>query len=449
MNFISQIMRDIEKKVIPSYPYAYPTRASYRPYENLDVFNIWKEEKQHTTEIINLYIHFPFCKYKCGFCNLYSIASSDITLQTKYIDALIKQIESYADIISSRKIKTIFLGGGTPMFLSTENFLKIIGVLDRISPSWPSEVEEFCIEASPDSVLQAAQTDQLNCLLSNGINRINIGIQSFKENDIKVMGRSYSDNVNVLAVNIMKEYGIQNISTDLIAGFKGQSFEDWIFSVQKMVELKPHTISAYSLRVRPDSIFGQNKREIKNPPSIYYEWYEAARKIILKDNYRQETNVRYTMLENGGYRQQDYQFNSYPVLGIGAGARSYTSVADYIIGGGYPATEAQINNYIEGANKGNLKIEKAFVLTDQERIRRMLVLNLYRFDLNTVHKKYGDKYDELFIEPFDGLIKNDLLKKDGSVYSLTYEGIKYRDIISWSFFSNEVKGLDKDFYTNI
>ena len=126
MNFISQIMKDIESKAIPSYPYAYPTRASYRPYENLNVFNIWEEEEQHTTGIINLYIHFPFCKYKCGFCNLYSIASSDITLQTEYTDALVKHMKSYADIISSRKINTIFLGGGTPMLLSTENFLKII-----------------------------------------------------------------------------------------------------------------------------------------------------------------------------------------------------------------------------------------------------------------------------------------------------------------------------------
>ena len=285
--------------------------------------------------------------------------------------------------------------------------------------------------------------------MTNGINRINIGIQSFKENDIKVMGRSYSENANILAISIMKDYGIQNISTDLIARFEGQSFEDWIFSVQKMVELKPHTISVYSLRIRPDSIFGQNKKEIKNPPSTYYEWYEAARQIILKDDYHQETNVRYTRLENGGYRQQDYQFNSYPVLGIGAGARSYTSVADYIIGGGYPATESQISNYIEGASKGNLKIERAFVMTDQERIRRMLVLNLYHFDLDIVHKKYGDKYDDLFLETLDGLIENGLLEKDGSVYSLTYEGIKYRDIISWSFFSDEVKGLDKDFYTNI
>lgn len=444
-----QILNDIENRVIPPYPYAYPTRASYRPDIDIDVFDIWKMEQNHTDEIINLYLHFPFCKYKCSFCNLYSIAAPDNDIQTNYTKALICQLKSYADIIASRKLRTIYIGGGTPMLLTIENFMLIVEALNQVSPNWQNEIEEFSIEASPDSIIQAAQTNKLTTLIENGVNRINIGIQSFTKNDIKVMGRNYNENVNILAINILKDYGVQNISTDLIAGFERQTYDDWIFSVNKMVQLEPHTISVYSLRKRPDSTFGRSGNVVINPPSIFYDWYELARQIILECGYRQETNVRFTRYDKAGYLQQQYQFESFPVLGVGAGARSYTSTADYIIGGGYPATNEQISSYIDNALLGKLKIERAFIMSDLERIRKMLVLNLYNFDIQIVHTKYGHVYDEVFLDVLNGLVVHGLLRKKDTIYSLTYDGIKYRDIISWGFFSNEVKKLDNEFFSNI
>ena len=445
----AQILDNIKRQVVPPYLYAYPTRGAYRPHADIDVFDIWKTESAYTTDVINLYIHFPFCKYKCEYCNLYSIACLDIDIQDKYIDALVKQIESYRDIIASRKIKTIFMGGGTPMLLSSENFLKIVDALNRVSSNWRSEIEEFCIESSPDSVAQASETEQLSCLLVNGINRINIGIQSFRASDIKTMGRSYGETINIAAIKIMQKYGVQNVSADLIAGFAGQTIDDWIFSVNAMVDLCPNTVSIHPLRIRPDSRLGQNKDNVKNPSSTYYEWYEAARKIMFKSGYHQETNIRFTNLGKGGYRQQNYQFKSYPILGIGAGARTYTNVADYIIGGGYPAKISQIDDYIERVQNGSLKIEKAYLMTDEERVRRLLVLNLYSFDLDVVHEKFGNQFDHLFINTLNTLVEHGLIKKEGHVYSFTHEGIKYRDIISWGFVSNEVSSLDETFYSSL
>jgi|GEM_PF-1614356 len=429
------------------YTYRSESGQEIRLHPEVDVFNIWEAEKDNT---INLYIHFPFCKYKCGFCNLYSMACSDMKVQDNYMDAVVKQMENYRSIIEPRTINTIYVGGGTPMLLSKENFSKIIDALNYVAPSWSSTIKEFSMEASPDSIVKASQTGQLNHLIENGLDRVNIGIQSFKQNDINVMGRDYGENINVQAVNILKEYGIRNISTDLIAGFDMQSFNDWVFSVKQLIELYPHTISIYSLRVRPDSEFGKNEEAVKNPPSSYYEWYEAAREIILETgDYHQETNVRFTRLNSGGYLQQEYHFGSYPILGIGCGARSYNSITDYIVGGGYPADISQIENYIEGVYNNDLKIEKAFIMTDIERIRKMLVLNLYAFDLNEVHSKYGNQYDHIFLDTLESLVEHGIVKKEGSVYSYTHEGIKYRDIISWAFFSEDVKLLDGDFYSNV
>ncbi len=445
---VKEIIDEIRCDRVPPYPYAYPTRSSYAEISDINIKKIWIEEDKFTSAVINLYIHYPFCKYKCGFCNLYSIACTEEKLQNKYIDALCKELEEYRDIISRRKIKTIFLGGGTPMMITESNIKKLVSKITDISPEWRCEIQEFCIEASPDSIVQANMTGKLQTLLEAGITRINIGIQSFTQKDIDTIGRDYEENVNYRAIKILHEYNVKNISTDLIAGFKGQTKEEWVFSVKALLALKPHTISTYCLRIRPDSKFGRNNFQDENFGD-YYDWYEEARKLILAAGYRQDTNGRYTRLNEGGYVQQDYQFNSYPVLGIGAGARSYTNVVDYIIGGSNSPKREEIEEYIKSVEQGNIKPRKAFVMDDEERIRRMLVLNLYKFDLKEVHRKYTDCYDYIFRDLLQGLVQEGLVEKQDEIYKLSYEGIKYRDIISWAFFSDKVRELDKEFYDSI
>ena len=169
------MFENINNKDIPPYVYAYPTRSAQRN-ENINIFDIWNEEDKYTSEIINLYLHYPFCKYKCGFCNLYSVANNELEIQNQYIDAMCKQLESYKAIISKRKIKTIFLGGGTPMLIVKENFSKLVNKLDTLFPTWRNDCEEFCIEASPDSIVNVGE-EGTKFLVKNGITRVNIGIQ--------------------------------------------------------------------------------------------------------------------------------------------------------------------------------------------------------------------------------------------------------------------------------
>ena len=137
------------------------------------------------------------------------------------------------------------------------------------------------------------------------------------------------------------------------------------------------------------------------------------------------------------------------MLGIGAGARSYTSTADYIIGGGSKPDITQILEYIENVENNTLKTEKVYHLNDEERIRRKLVLNLYKFDENEIHEKYGNKYDYIFKNLLKELLENNLVSEENGIYMLTKEGYKYRDIISWGFFSEEVINRDKEFYKGL
>ena len=440
------MFQKIIEKDIPPYVYAYPTRSAQRE-EDIDIHAIWEKEDNYTSDIINLYLHYPFCKYKCGFCNLYSIANNEIDVQDRYIEAMCKQLMLYKTIIEKRKIKTIFLGGGTPMLITKQNIKRLVSTLDELFPTWRDTCEEFCIEASTDSVVNAG-VDGINFLAECGITRINIGIQSFKKKDINNFGRDYEEDINFKAIAILKEANIKNISTDLIAGFIGQTKQDFLDSVEILSTLQPNTISIYHLRIRPDSKFGKEGKYNSNPDKEYYEWYEEAREIVLSKGFKQDTNVRF-IRENGGYIQQDLQFKSFPVIGIGAGARSYTSTADYIIGGSSKPEISQIDKYIHDVETESLKTRMVYHLDNEERIRRKLVLNLYHFDINEIHQQYGNKYDYIFQDKLNKLVEIGMVSENNGIYKLTKEGYKYRDIISWGFFSEEVQKRDKEFYSEI
>jgi len=143
------------------------------------------------------------------------------------------------------------------------------------------------------------------------------------------------------------------------------------------------------------------------------------------------------------------QFNSKPILGIGAGARTYSSIADYIIGGNSKPNENQIYEYIKNVNENSLKITAAYFLDDEERARRKLVLNLYRFDLKDFKRQFGERFNWIFEKNSIYYKIMVFFKKKMGFTLLHKEGYKYRDIISWSFFSKKVCNLDIEFYENI
>jgi oxygen-independent coproporphyrinogen-3 oxidase len=234
----------------------------------------------------------------------------------------------------------------------------------------------------------------------------------------------------------------------LIAGFNGQTKEMWLHSVEQLTKLAPQTISIYCVRIRPDSQFGRSGK-YNNSYDFYYDWYEDAREVMLNAGYVQETNVRFKIPEKGGYIQQYYQFICKPILGVGAGARSYTSVADYIVGGSAKPNVHEIEEYMDKVEAGAPLLRSLYELDDEERARRKLVLNLYEFNERQFQDEFGSRFNWIYKEKFAFLMNEGLLDRDGDLYFLTKQGIEYRDIISWSFFSERVRELDKQFYSEL
>ncbi|MGJ5748846.1 oxygen-independent coproporphyrinogen-3 oxidase [Streptomyces puniciscabiei] len=440
----------IRQGVIPPFNYAYPSRSAYRPLNgSWNIQNIWAEDlERHSVPELNLYLHVPFCRYKCGFCNLYTVISEDMDVYDAYTDALCTQIRDHTEILQSRRLRTIYIGGGTPSLLSLRHFEQLFATFDEVYPNWRSTVEEVAIEATPDSVVKEPGT--LEGLIAMGLTRANIGIQSLVPAEIREAGRGQA-NERVIreAIEIIRDKRLPNLSTDLIMGFAGQTPESWCHSVDELVALAPETISAYFLTVRPDAWFSKTGayQYMWNPD--LYERYDYANAKFREAGYIQESNVRYKKLGRGGYQQKVLTFHGVPLLGLGAGARSYTSAVDYMVGDVKPSI-TEVADYISKARNHELTPQTGFVLNDEEIIRKRLVLDTFDLDLREL-ERFGYREKAHLFEPVLSAAEEvGLLRRlPTDRIQLTPEGFKYRDILSWMFFSKNVIDLDRAYYERL
>lgn len=441
----------IESGAIPPFVYCYPPRSSYRELpRDWTIDRIWQEDKRHSPSSgLNLYIHVPFCRYKCGFCNLYTVISKDQQIYDRYTNALCKQLRSHATIIQERNLRTIYVGGGTPSLLSKANLRQLFDTISDIYPNWRVVVEEVAIEASPDSIV--ADPGIVPFLMSCGLTRMNIGIQSLQHEELREAGRNAANEDTIRnAIRIIQQHRLPNLSTDLIMGFRGQSDDTWRISVDELVALRPDTISTYFLTIRPDAWFHKTGRYEYMRDPLLYERYEYARSVLTAAGYVQESNVRYKLPGRGGYQQKVLQFRGIPYLGVGAGARSYTNTVDYLIGGSHKPHISQIEEYIHAVETESLTMTAGFVYSDEERVRKRLVLDNFDLNLADLQRYDIDSHRHIFENVLAEAVALDMVRQVGEFkYQLTPKGFMYRDLLSWNLFSERVVQLDREFYNSI
>jgi oxygen-independent coproporphyrinogen-3 oxidase len=367
----------------------------------------------------------------------------------KYVDAICNELRSYAKIMQERNLRTVYIGGGTPSLLSKENFKQIFDTITEIYPNWQTVVEEVAMEATPDSIVDDPEI--VPYLMSLGLTRMNMGIQSLQKVELKEAGRMAATEQKVReAIAICKQYNLPNLSTDLIMGFQGQNKFTWRDSVDILAQLRPDSISTYFLTIRPDALFHKTgKYEYMREPALY-DRYEYAREVFKKAGYVQESNVRYKLPGTGGYQQKVLQFRGVPYLGVGAGARTYTNTVDYLIDGSHKSRMTQIDDYIENANNNTLRPEVGFVYSEEERIRKRLTLDNFDLNLRDLQRYNIDEHWHKFADVFDEAVEMGLMTKLGDYkYNLTAEGFKYRDIISWNLYSKDIVDKDREFYMDL
>ena len=202
-------------------------------------------------EELSLYIHIPFCVRKCGYCDFLS-APADEKARDRYVQALLMEIERYQGTeTADRKIKTLYIGGGTPSILSVD---QLDCIMQKIKYTF-----NFCddIEASMEMNPGTASKEKCRALYQMGINRLSIGLQSTNDMELKTLGRihSYEDFINTYTW--CREAGFQNINVDLMAALPYQTVESYTTGLRKIIRLAPEHISAYSLILEEGTPFYQ------------------------------------------------------------------------------------------------------------------------------------------------------------------------------------------------
>lgn len=273
-----------------------------------------------------IYLHVPFCNSRCIYCGFCSTVSKG--LRQKYIPALKREISERGDFFSSlyesdRIVKTLYVGGGTPSILPPELLKEAVSAI-RETFTIAEEIE-FTVEVNPDDITE----DYAGSLRKMGVNRVSMGVQSFKDSHLKWMRRRHDSQTAVNAYRILRKAGFDNISLDLIFGFPLMTVRDWEDNLDTIIELSPEHISAYQMGIDPDTPL--ERMEKSGEFSLPSQEDSERMYKILQAKLKAAGYVQYEVSNfcKPGYhsRHNSSYWNRTPYLGLGPGAHSFIGMA--------------------------------------------------------------------------------------------------------------------------
>ena len=367
---------------------------------------------------IGVYIHIPFCKRKCLYCDFVSFANKQ-ELQKDYIQALKKEIQNWKN--DAYKIKTIYIGGGTPSYIDSNYISEIINLVGN-APS-------ITIELNPGTVTK----EKLLVYKNAGINRLSIGLQSTNDNLLKQIGRIHNYNQFLETYNLARELGFNNINVDLMTGLPNQSIKDIKQSLEDICRLNPEHISVYSLIVEESTPIQKliDNGELELPD----EETERQMYWYVKD-YLELNGYKHYEISNfakPGFESEHNLdcWNQKEYIGFGAGAYSYLNKKRF-------GNISNLEKYIQNCNSNNF--EKNVILEEaqdkNQQMNEYMILGLRKIDGISI-QKFEEKFNEnpilLFRKELQKLYENKLLTIDGDIIKLSNKGLDLANIV-WEEF---------------
>lgn len=398
---------------------------------------------------LEIYIHIPFCVRKCSYCDFLSM-SVDEKKQRDYVRALIREIELSREKMEDYLIDTVFIGGGTPSILEGSLIEEIMNTL--MANSKISGGAEITIECNPGTVTE----EKLQLYKSVGINRLSIGLQSANDKELKEIGRIHTYAQFLESYHVARKCGFDNINIDLMSALPGQSEQSYQETLEKIIELKPEHISAYSLIVeegtemyrRVESAEAKGKMilpEEEEERKMYY----LTKELLAKAGYERYeisnyAKKGYECKHNIGYwKRKDY-------LGFGIGAASlyqeerYSNVRDICV---YmdKLLKADISDRNLGNNENAVRLDQNIIesieenqqkLSVEEQMEEFMFLGLRMMEGVSVkgfEETFGKKYEEIYGKVSDKLVAQGLLEQSGDNIRLTERGIDVSNYVMAEF----------------
>lgn len=371
---------------------------------------------------LGVYVHIPFCKRKCEYCDFISYCNKDNLIET-YVEALKKEInlqniQSYID--------TIYIGGGTPSYIESKYIKEI---MKEIKKKNIRKNAEITIEVNPGTVAEAKLKDYKEC----GINRLSIGLQSTKDELLRQIGRIHDYNQFLETYKLARKVGFENINVDLMIGLPNQKIMDLKESLNKIIELQPEHISVYSLiveegtpiskKIQSGELTLPNENEERN---MY--WYVKNTLELSGYNHYEISNF-----SKKGYESRHNMscWNQCQYFGFGVAAHSYRDITRY-------SNITDINEYIKNIQKGNLSKNRIIheIQKESDTEKEYMLLGLRKIEgvkINDFKAKFVKNPIYLFRNELKKLSDENLIAVDANTIRLTPKGIDLANLV-WEEF---------------
>ncbi|MBO9570971.1 MAG: radical SAM family heme chaperone HemW [Chitinophagaceae bacterium] len=366
-----------------------------------------------------IYIHIPFCKRACNYCNFHF--STSMKLRNDFLSSLLKEIALRKNYIGGELVETIYFGGGTPSLLSTEELSAIFNELSKHFSI--SSFVEITFEANPDNI-------DINSLLlwkSLGINRLSIGVQSFFDEDLIWMNRVHSADQAIGCIQSARDAGIDNFSIDLIYGGPTLTDEKWMSNLERAVSLKIPHLSCYALTVEPSTALDVMIRKKKAAP---VNTEDQARQFLLMTDYLQAAGYEHYEISNLALPGKRSQHNSsywrgVKYLGLGPSAHSFN---------GSTRQWNVANNalYIQSLNNNEIPFEIE-TLSDEQRFNEYIMTALRTIEGVDINRARAISKSDL-IQQSQQFIDKKWVKIIDNKIMLTREGKLFADGIASELF---------------
>lgn len=413
-----------------SYAYSYPHKSAYGPLDPpVPLGPLWQSEKR---DAIFLYFHVPFCEMRCGFCNLFARAGGDTELIDRYLETVERQARLLGELAAPCKAARLAIGGGTPTYLSAAQLQRLFDIAERCFGAHPTQVPTS-VETSP----KTATADRIECLMRNGVERVSIGVQSFFDDETHAIGRPQAAADVHAALERLRGFPFLNV--DLIYGQPGQTVHSWLASIESALHYRPEEMYLYPLYVRPGTGIARRGGISRSPAEMTRLLYREGRDALLVAGYEQVSMRYFRLPRPAAPTAPVYCCQTDGMLGLGCGARSYTSRLHY--SSRFAVEPAQIHRLIEswiGQSDDELSHASwGCRLSNEDRRRRFVIQSLLiQQGLSTAD--YAAHFGGIVIDDFPDLLhllNHGLVDHSERTYRLTALGLELSDAIGPALYS--------------
>ena len=363
-----------------------------------------------------IYIHIPFCKRRCIYCDFFSTTQSE--KKAEYVHALVRELEIRKDYLDNEEIETIYLGGGTPSQLSQEELEEIFAYIYKVYKVTPDA--EITLEANPDDLTP----EYVSMLRGLPINRISMGIQTFQEETLKLLHRWHTAQQAIEAFRRCREAGFQNISIDLMYGLPGETLDTWEQDLQQAINLHPEHISAYHLIYEEGTALWnlreQNKVE-EAEEELSLTLFKTLIERLTKAGY-QHYEISNFCLPGLHSRHNSSYWTGKKYLGCGPSAHSFDGTSRQW-------NVSSLDKYLEGIRTDQLdfEIEDLDLYTRYNDFVITSIRTCWGMPLSQLRTTYGENLYNYCLQMAKPHIQQGVLEIKEDTLKLTSEGIFISD----------------------